>query len=778
MPPGDSKTIQVTENQNINVGLSVGNALLVTLAGSTFTGNVDFKSTIDGENYSNHPYIQYHVAAPSRSVAQIVDPSTATSYVILPPATQLQIAVTGVSAGSLTVRYAEINFNFADPTAGLTTVDLGEDVTGQLPIANGGTAAADAATARSNLGLAIGSDVQAYSANLAAIAALAVTDGNMIVGNGSTWVAESGATLRSSIGVDAAGTDNSTDVTLVTTSHDYLSIAGQAITLGPIDLAADVTGDLPVAEGGTGSSTAAGARTNLGVAIGSDVQAYDAGLAAIAALAVTDGNIIVGNGSTWVAESGATARASLGVDAAGTDNSTDVTLSGSYDYITISGQVITVGQVDLAADVTGTLPVSAFDLSTLTDMTVAVDGSVDELVVLDAGVQKRKRFAEIGLSEFNDDLGAGGDITGVTAGTLLDGGGTTGDVTLDVDLSELSTSVADGDGDYFVVVDSVNAQRKLTKANINLSGFNNDSGFLTTVDLTSDVTGDLPVAEGGTGSSTAAGARTNLGLAIGSDVQAYDAELAAIAALAVTDGNIIVGNGSTWVAESGATARTSLGVSIGSDVQAYDAGLAAIAGLAVTDGNFIVGNGSTWVAESGATARTSLGLGSLATASTINNGDWSGTDLSVANGGTGVSTLADHGVLLGSGTAAVTVTGAGTSGQVLTSNGASSDPTFQDAGGTEVATGSYTGDGNTTQAITGVGFQPKYVHILRNGQQPIETYADFIDLDVTDGMSIRLAQYSNTDYIRSLDADGFTVGDNIIANSNANTETYYYIAIG
>jgi len=55
--------------------------------------------------------------------------------------------------------------------------------------------------------------------------------------------------------------------------------------------------------------------------------------------------------------------------------------------------------------------------------------------------------------------------------------------------------------------------------------------------------------------------------------------------------------------------------------------------------------------------------------------------LDVTNGGTGAATLADHGVLLGSGTGAVSVTGAGTSGQVLTSNGASSDPTFQDAGG-------------------------------------------------------------------------------------------------
>lgn len=98
--------------------------------------------------------------------------------------------------------------------------------------------------------------------------------------------------------------------------------------------------------------------------------------------------------------------------------------------------------------------------------------------------------------------------------------------------------------------------------------------------------------------------------------QPLTSTLTAIGALAVTDSNIIVGNGSTWVAESGATARASLGLTIGTDVQAYDADLAAIAGLAVTDGNFIVGNGSTWVAESGNTAIASLGI--TATASELN----------------------------------------------------------------------------------------------------------------------------------------------------------------
>lgn len=74
----------------------------------------------------------------------------------------------------------------------------------------------------------------------------------------------------------------------------------------------------------------------------------------------------------------------------------------------------------------------------------------------------------------------------LSAGTGLSGGGnfttdqgTNETITLNVALSELATSTTNGDGDYFVVVDTVGAQKKLTKGNINLSGFNNDSGFIT-----------------------------------------------------------------------------------------------------------------------------------------------------------------------------------------------------------------------------------------------------------------------------------------------------------
>ena len=53
--------------------------------------------------------------------------------------------------------------------------------------------------------------------------------------------------------------------------------------------------------------------------------------------------------------------------------------------------------------------------------------------------------------------------------------------------------------------------------------------------------------------------------------------------------------------------------------------------------------------------------------------------LEVGSGGTGVTSLDDHYVLLGSGTGAITPLTPSTSGYILTSNGTGSDPSFQAA---------------------------------------------------------------------------------------------------
>ena len=70
----------------------------------------------------------------------------------------------------------------------------------------------------------------------------------------------------------------------------------------------------------------------------------------------------------------------------------------------------------------------------------------------------------------------------------------------------------------------------------------------------------VDITDGGTGAITASGARTSLGLEIGTNIQPFDAQLIDVASLTPTDGGFIVGDGSNFVLETSNTARASLGL--------------------------------------------------------------------------------------------------------------------------------------------------------------------------------------------------------------------------
>jgi hypothetical protein len=275
------------------------------------------------------------------------------AYITLTDGSTLEIVkVTGRSGDVFTCVRGQDGTS-AVPWAAGTTVQLrttAAALSAMVQKANNLSDLGNAGNARSNLGVAIGSNVQAWSADLDAIAALTGT-GILRKAGVASWVLDT-----------VAGTVTSVNVSGGTT--------GLTTTGGPITSNGTITlaGTLGIGNGGTGATSAGAARTALGVtATGSDTTyAYRANnLSDLASVS--------------------TARTNLGLGTVATQNASAIALTGG----TINGTSIGVSTqaagyfTTLSANtVTSTTPALSFNASnSIAAFGSTTAGSYNQLVI-------------------------------------------------------------------------------------------------------------------------------------------------------------------------------------------------------------------------------------------------------------------------------------------------------------------------------------------------------------------------------------------------------------
>jgi len=255
------------------------------------------------------------------------------------------------------------------------------------------------------------------------------------------------------------------------------------------------------------------------------------------------------------------------------------------------------------------------------------------------------------------------------------------------------------DGVHVIVTDSSGGDQSLITLSSNLQALSGltsaaNKGIQYTGDGTAGVYDLTAAGKALLDDANATAQRVTLGLVIGTDVQAYDADLLAIAGLtsAANKGIQFTGSGTAAVYDlttagkallddADATAqRVTLGLAIGVNIQAYDADLAAIAGLtsAANKGIQFTGSGAASVYDltaagkallddaDAAAQRVTLGLGNV-----DNIADASQVSVGALNAGSITSGFTSIDV----GSGAISTTGTLTAtGELIVPNG-TSDPT-------------------------------------------------------------------------------------------------------